>query len=284
MADKQLILGIIGHPVGHSLSPLMHNTAMKHWGMDGCYVPFEVKPKGVAQALSGLRALGVEGVNVTIPHKQAVIEYLDELDPPARAIGAVNTIKFSDSRAVGFNTDGSGFVASLKEDAGQEVQGMTVLLIGAGGAARGIAVKLAMEGAAEIRVANRTVARGRALVEHLRSELSYGAAESVALESSSIGRVLSQTDIVINTTSVGMNGKGGMPISPEGIDEHHLVCDIVYTPLETAFLKECRRRGARTLDGLGMLIHQGDLAFQIWTDKNFPPNIIRDLLIKKLFA
>lgn len=282
MVEKFLVLGIIGCPVGHSLSPLMHNEALRHWGIAGCYVPFEVKPGDIPAAVQGLMALGVGGVNVTIPHKQAVVEHLDELDPVAKAMGAVNTIKFNGSRAVGYNTDGAGFVTSLKEDAGQKVNGKKVLLIGAGGAARGLAVKLAMEGVSELFVVNRTPQKGEALVRHLEASLSYSSAEFVPLKTETVRELLPRVEIVINATSVGMGGGTELPISPEGIDGRHLVCDIVYTPLETLFLKECRQRGARTLDGLGMLIYQGDLAFQIWTGKRFPAVRIRNILVERL--
>ena len=284
MAEGQLVLGIIGYPVGHSLSPLMHNEALRNLGIEGFYVPFEVKPGEVGAALSGLMALGVKGVNVTIPHKQAVLEHLDQLDPVSAATGAVNTIDFDGGRVVGYNTDGAGFVASLREDAGEEVGGKRVLLIGAGGAARGLAVKLAMEGVSEILVINRTPEKGEALVKHLEAELSYTHAEFVPLKNDALKELLPGVDLIINATSVGMGGGDELPINPEGMDDRHLVCDIVYTPLNTPFLEECRRRGARTLDGLGMLIHQGDLAFQIWTGKRFPAGRIRRLLMEKLEA
>ena len=284
MMDNPLVLGIIGHPVGHSLSPLMHGEAMRHWGLEGSYISFDVRPEDIQEAVAGLRALGARGVNVTIPHKQAVMDQLDELDPLAEATGAVNTIRFDGPRAFGYNTDGTGLIASIKADAGESVRGRKVLLLGAGGAARGIAVKLAQDGAAGIMVVNRTTDKGKDLVAHLKKRLSYPSAEFVPLQAEPVKALLPGVDLIINSTSVGMEGEGGLPLSPEGIDERHLVCDIVYRPLETLFLTECRKRGARTLDGLGMLICQGDLAFQIWTGKSFPKEKIRTILIEKLEA
>ena len=282
MPGKHLVLGILGYPVSHSVSPMMHKEALNHWGIEGSYVPFEVKPRDIPAAITGLKALGVKGVNVTIPHKQTVIDHLDELDPVAQSVGAVNTIIFEGDRAIGYNTDGAGFITSLKNDAGEVVEGKKVLLIGSGGAARGLAVKLAMDKAAGIFITNRTPERGIALVGHIRDKLSYPFVEFIRLEASLIRDIIPEVEIVVNATSVGMNGRDGLPVSLEGIDQRHLVCDIVYTPLETDFLKESSERGARTLDGLGMLIHQGDLAFQIWTDKRFPSGKIRSILMKNL--
>jgi len=260
----------------------MHNEAMKSRGIEGCYLPFEVKPEDIPAAVSGLKALRVKGVNVTIPHKQAVIECLDELDPVAEAVGAVNTIKFEGTSTLGYNTDGAGFLASLKRDAGWEIRGKKVLVIGAGGAARGLSVKLALEGASGIEVTNRTPEKGEALVRHLQEGISYFSTRFIPMEPEKIRDCLSRVDIVINSTSVGMGGGNQLPISPEGIESRHLVCDIVYTPLKTAFIRECKKKGAAILNGLGMLIYQGDLAFQIWTGKSFPCEKIRRILTDKL--
>ena len=165
------ILGIIGYPIEHTLSPLMHNIAIKHLGLDYIYLPFEVKKENIAIAVGGLKGLGIKGINVTIPHKESVIPYLDALDDNAKFIGAVNTIKLEDDKLKGYNTDGLGFLKSLKIDAQENAKGKNIIILGAGGAARAIAVQMALEDAKSIIIANRTVERGKELAKYISSKL-----------------------------------------------------------------------------------------------------------------
>ena len=279
------ILGIIGYPISHTLSPLMHNTAIKHLGLDYIYLPFEVKKENIALAIGGLKGLGIGGINVTIPHKESVIPYLDTLDDSAGLIGAVNTIKLEDGSLKGYNTDGLGFLKSLKIDAQEEAKGKNIIILGAGGAARAIAIQMALEGAKGITIANRTVERGIELEGYINSGVKGQGSrviKAVSLNDSSLIEYFKGADIIINTTSVGMKDSD-TPLFPyDYISGRHLVCDIVYKPIETKLLKEASARGARILNGLGMLVYQGSLSFKIWTGHEMPVEIVRKVLMEEL--
>ena len=279
------ILGIIGYPISHTLSPLMHNTAIKHLGLDYIYLPFEVKKENIALAIGGLKGLGINGINVTIPHKESVIPYLDTLDENAKFIGAVNTIKLEDGSLKGYNTDGLGFLKSLKIDAQENTKGKNIIILGAGGAARAIAIQMALEGAKSIIIANRTLERGKKLAKYICSKLKAQSSKllkAVSLNDSSLIGYFREADIIINTTSVGMKN-GDTPLFPyDYISDRNLVCDIVYKPIETKLLKEASARGARILNGLGMLVYQGSLSFKIWTGHEMPVEIVRKVLTEEL--
>ena len=285
------ILGIIGYPISHTLSPLMHNTTIKHIGLDYIYLPFEVKKENIALAIGGLKGLGIKGINVTIPHKESVIPYLDTLDDNARFIGAVNAIKLEDGSLKGYNTDGLGFLKSLKIDAQEEAKGKNIILLGAGGAARAIAIQMALEGAKSITIANRTVERGMELAGYIKSKFTThyrGCPENskfiraVSLNDKALIEYFREADIIINTTSVGMKDSDTPLFLYDYISDRHLVCDTVYKPIETKLLKEASERGARILNGLGMLIYQGSLSFKIWTGHEMPVEIVRKTLMEKL--
>jgi shikimate dehydrogenase len=280
----QQILGIIGYPVSHSLSPLMHNTAIESLGLNYCYHAFEVKPGDIPDAIRGIRAMRIRGINVTIPHKEAVIPLLDEISPETKLMGAVNTISLQGERLIGHNTDGRGFVQSLKLEARVHPRKKNILILGAGGAARGLAIQLASEGASRIVIANRTYQRAEKLSNDLLQKTGYAASTPLPLEDNVIRDCMTDVDIIINTTSIGMKKKDPPVLSYDLLSKRHLVCDIVYHPLETPLLREARKRGARVLNGLGMLIHQGSLSFQIWTGKKFPVDLIRKKLISELTA
>ena len=275
------LYGIFGYPIEHSLSPLMHNTAFAHHHLDAVYLPFAVQPTQIEAAVKAIRALGIHGVNVTIPHKQAVMAWLDELSPEARLIGAVNTIHRQADRLLGYNTDGIGFLRSL-EEAGSDAAGRTVLLLGAGGAARAIAVQLCLGRIHRLCIANRTVARAEALAASLKESFPHADICVVAMAESSLSAHLPDTDIVINATSVGMYPHDHMQFPFAEIGPRHLVCDIVYRPLQTPLLRAAQAQGARTVDGLGMLLHQGAKAFEIWTGRAFPLPLIRTTLLTAL--
>jgi shikimate dehydrogenase len=275
------LYGIFGYPIGHSLSPLMHNTAFAQHGMDAVYLPFAVPPAQIEVAVKAIRALHIRGVNVTIPHKQAVMAWLDELAPEARLIGAVNTIHLCDGRLVGYNTDGIGFLRSL-EGAGSEVAGRTVLLLGAGGAARAIAVQLCLSGIHRLDITNRTRTRAEELAASLKESIPHADISVVSMEGPALAAHLPHIDIVVNATSVGMHPHDGMVLPFASLGPRHLVCDIVYRPLHTPLLQAAQHQGARTVDGLGMLIHQGAKAFEIWTQRSFPIPLIRAKLLEAL--
>lgn len=252
---------IIGHPLGHSLSPVFQAAAFAAAGLDVTYERWETAPADLPARIESLRAPDVLGANVTIPHKEAVIPFLDTLDPDARIVGAVNTIVARDGRLTGHNTDGPGFVRALHEDAAFDVRGARILLLGAGGASRGIAFALARAGAGELVIANRTLSRAERLAAGVASATGVPVRAVPAVECVGFSAV-------VNATSIGMSGgpdPAGTPVALAGADRGTLVVDIVYSPEETPLLREARARGLPALGGLPMLIYQGALAFELWT-------------------
>ncbi|MBI4379378.1 MAG: shikimate dehydrogenase [Nitrospinae bacterium] len=279
------ILGIIGNPIGHTLSPLMHNTAIKHLSLNYIYLPFEVKKENLSIAIRGLKGLEIKGMNITIPYKEDVIQFLDYLEEEAELIGAVNTIKLERGSLKGYNTDGNGFIESLRIDAHEDVRGKNIIIFGAGGAARAIAIKLIVAGAERIIIANRTIERGVKLVEYINSKLSHQNSKflkAISLKDRLLIQYIREADILINTTPVGMKNNLEPLFPYDYLSDRHMVCDIVYRPLKTRLLQEASIRGARILNGLGMLIYQGNLSFKIWTGYEMPIEIVRKILIEEL--
>ena len=274
-----MLYGIFGYPIGHSLSPLMHNTAFAHHGIEAVYLPFAVHPAHIEIAVKSIAALQMGGVNVTIPHKQAVLAWMDELSPEACLIGAVNTIHLRDGRLHGYNTDGIGFLCAL-EEVDCAVAGRTVMLLGAGGAARSIAVQLCLSGIGRLLLANRTRTRAEDLAAFLKQNIPHADISVVTMGESSLAAQLLDTDIVVNATSIGMHPDDPLLLPSTALNPQHLVCDIVYRPLQTPLLRAAQRQGARTVDGLGMLLHQGAKAFEIWTAHAFPLPLIRARLLE----
>ena len=269
------ILGVIGQPVAHSASPAMHNAALEAAGLDFVYVAFAVPAAGVAGVGTAMRALNIRGLNVTVPYKQAVMDFLDEVSPEAQAIGAVNTIDHRDGRLVGHNTDAYGIMASLREDGGLQQLPPKVVLLGAGGAARAILYALLAAGEVEqIALLNRTAARAEALAADL------GAGSRVTVGSVAESQALAEAGLVINATSIGMEPHAGVSPLGDGTGLHDgmVVVDIVYKPAATQLLQQARAAGARTVDGLGMLVHQGARAFELWTGVAPPVEVMRRVI------
>ena len=283
MDGKTTVTGVFGWPVEHSLSPPMHNAAFATLGLNWVYVPFAVRPEELGAAIAGVRALGVRGINVTIPHKGAVIEFLDELDETAAALQAANTIDMSGGKLVGYNTDGPGFVASMRE-IGWSVSGRAATIIGAGGASRSIAAAMLRENVARLSIINRTVAKAEALAELV--SVAGGEAEVLwgGLAGSAAEQHVRDADIVIDCTSVGMypHHEVAPVVAEEWLHEGQLVCDLTYNPLETTLLRAARGRGAEVLDGTGMLVHQGAVAFEQWTGEVAPVAAMRSALLASL--
>ncbi len=275
-------LGIFGWPVSHTLSPAMHNLSLRELGLDYVYLPLAVSPDNLAKGVEGIRALGFRGINVTIPHKEKIIPYIDRLDRLAELTGAVNTIVCEGDILVGYNTDGAGFVESLKETAGISPRGKRVILFGAGGAARGIAVALLSEGIGELMVVNRNIARGDALVSTLRTNFGVGLNIASIPPAELAANIINSADILINATSVGMKNSDSELFDYDIISEKHIVCDIVYRPLNTLLLKKAAQRGAKTVSGLGMLVRQGALSFRLWTGADMPVDKVMRFLEETL--
>jgi shikimate dehydrogenase len=270
------LAGIFGHPVAHSRSPAMHNAAFRRLGLNYVYLPFAVEPSQLSRAVEAIRALGLAGVNVTIPHKERVIPHLDRLTAEARSIGAVNTIVNHGGRLTGHNTDGAGLLAALRARWGFSVRGRSVCLLGAGGAARAVAVTLLGAGVERLVIANRTAARGAALAARLRRQFdrSTAAVRVVALSSVALAHTAAGYDCLINATSVGMRPGDPRLLSPALVRRFPSVCDLVYAPPETRLLKDARAAGCRTMNGLPMLVYQGALSFELWTGRKAPIDVM----------
>jgi shikimate dehydrogenase len=261
---KAELVGVFGHPVAENPTGVMQEAAFRDRGLNWRYLTVEVHPEDLAKAMAGLRAFNMRGVNLTIPHKVAVIQYLDRLSPEAELIGAVNTVVREGDRLIGHNTDGKGFLRSVREDAGVDLKGKRVIFLGAGGAARAMAVELAMAGAGHITIVNRTPARGRELTKQLQEKTPVKA-QFVHWQGEYV--VPPGADILVNATSIGLfpNVNEVPQVAMASIGPDLLVCDVIPNPPQTVFLRTAADRGARTLDGLGMLVYQGAVAFQLWT-------------------
>jgi shikimate dehydrogenase len=269
------VYGILGDPVSHSLSPAMQNAALVAAGVDGVYVPFPVAADDLAATMAGLLAAGVAGLNVTVPHKEAAARLAVSLRPRARACGAANTLIRSAKGWVGDNTDGDGLLAALAEQRFRP-RGKNVLLIGAGGSARSVAHAFARAGTGLLIVANRTPQRAADLVRALRRRDAY-AADLRVLGSSD---VLAGLDLIVNSTSTTLGG-GALPaIAFDATSPTLLCCDLMYGAKPSRFLQQARRAGRRTMDGSGMLLHQGALAFTLWTGKKAPVAVMRRALAR----
>ena len=271
--------GIIGHPVAHSLSPVFQSAAFAACGLDATYERWDTSSEALRGRVVSLSAAGYLGANVTIPHKEAVIPFLDELGGQSARVGAVNTIVNRGGRLYGFNTDGPGFVAALKNEARFDPAGRSILILGAGGAARGIAFALAEAQAGRITIANRSVARA----ERLAGDIAGVASGSIDVTPAP--GAVEAYDCIVNCTSIGMDGGGSEGESPVALDTARpgtLVVDIVYAPEETPLLRDARARGLAVLGGLPMLIYQGGLAFELWTGVAAPIDVMFDAARKAL--
>ena len=275
-------VALIGWPVEHSLSPVMHNAAFKALGIDWRYELFPVPPGQLGAAVADLHAGGCRGANVTLPHKSAIMAYLDKIDDAARAIGAVNTIAVRGTRLAGYNTDGPGFLRALRE-AGLEPAGRRALVLGAGGAARAVVYALAQAGCS-VTVFNRTVAHAAELARNLNGLGLGGAVSTVPGEAALRALDLAPFDLLVNATVAGMWPNCGESPWPAGLalPSHWSVFDLVYNPLETRLLGEARQAGARAVNGLGMLVWQGALAFELWTGQAPPVGLMRAAAVEAL--
>jgi shikimate dehydrogenase len=269
---KTRLCGIIGNPVEHSLSPAMHNAAYEQLGLNFAYLAFRVTD--VEGAIRAVRALDIRGLSVTVPHKVAVIPFLDEIDPVAKSIGAVNTVVNDGGRLKGYNTDWTGFVRSL--EAHVPAAGRRVALLGAGGAARAIAFGLKAKGAT-LTILNR--AEELALARDLAAEIGCPFGDLSKLDA------VGAADIVVNATSVGMAPlQEKVPVDPSALRREQVVVDIVYNPMETRFLREAAARGCRTVPGYEMLLLQGVTQFELWTGTAAPVDLMRSVLKERLSA
>lgn len=271
------LTGLFGDPVEHTLSPAMHNAAFTALGLNFVYVPFRVPKEALGSAVTAVRALGLAGVNVTVPHKEEVLPYLDHVSEEASLIGAVNTIVNENGQLKGYNTDARGFMRAVRET-GFDAQGREAVVIGAGGAARAVCAALALAGVKRIAIFNRTYARGEALAAEVAAATGV---ETEALVWEELGRsgtgVLRAAEIVVQTTTLGMHpDEEGCPlVSGEAFRPGQLAVDLIYNPPQTRFLRLAAAAGAATQNGLAMLLHQGAAAFELWTKCTAPLEVMR---------
>lgn len=274
---KAELVGVFGFPVAENPTIVMQEAGFQALGLNWRYLTIEVRPEQLADAMRGLRAMNFAGINLTIPHKVAVIQHLDGLSQEAELIGAVNTVVRTGDRYIGHNTDGKGFVGSVRDDASLDPAGQRVVFLGAGGAARAMAVEMALAGASQITIVNRTPQRGQELVK-LLNERTPAQAEFVHWQSDYT--VPAEAGILVNATSIGLfPDVTALPaVDLDNIRPGLLVCDVIPNPPRTAFLQAAEARGARTLDGLGMLVGQGAIAFKMWTGEDAPVDVMHRAL------
>lgn len=275
------VLAILGHPIGHSLSPLMQNAALEVLGLPFVFIPFAVSPDDLPTAIAGLKSLGVAGFNVTVPHKKSVVPLLDEIDPSARMIGAVNTVKNDNGRFIGYNTDAPGFLQSLREELSFQPQGASVLIIGAGGAARAALHALAAAGIKSVTVANRAEMRARVFCGNFKDSFPNVDMESSDLSLLANEASLSSFDLLVNTTSVGLDGSAFTHFAPAS---SLVAYDMVYGVKPTPFVQAIRNAGGSAVNGYGMLAAQGEKAFHIWTGVAPPAGLMKKILMEAVCA
>ncbi|NLT94481.1 MAG: shikimate dehydrogenase [Clostridia bacterium] len=278
-------IAIVGNPLGHTLSPLMHNYFFRSLGLNNIYIPLTVEEKELSGAIKGLWSLGFKGANITIPFKEKAMEYLAEVSEEARLIGAVNTLVWTPHGFRGENTDGRGFLKFLQEEKRWLPRHKKALILGAGGSARAISTILALKGIDKITIANRTLVKAQIIADKIVSHIGTPV-EIINWEEKKLKKMVNDADIIINTTPLGMKPfiDACPPINTEWLGKGQLVVDIIYNPLMTRFLAEAFSKGCDTANGLGMLIYQGALAFEHWTGQKPPLEGVRELLEKELLG
>ena len=274
-------IALFGYPLSHSISPAFQQAALDSLSIEASYTARPTPPEGLASEVDRLRADDHLGANVTIPHKELIRQYLDGLDPWAETVGAVNTIVKKDGRLVGHNTDGYGFLRSLEERGGFSPEGKSVLLLGAGGAARAAVFALAERGAGTVLIANRTAERGSALAQDVRGR----SLEVDSIPLAEAREAARRVDLIVNATSMGMEpgpNAGLSPLESRDINPQAVVYDMVYTPQQTPLMKAARQAGAKVLGGLWMLVYQGAAAFEMWTSREAPVDLMYEAGLRAL--
>ena len=282
-------LGIIGHPIGHSISPRFQQAALDSLAVDAEYRAYAVPPGDVGDFVNSLRADGVMGINVTVPHKEAVMPFLDEIDDWAAEAGAVNTIVNRNGRLRGYNTDGYGFLRALRESGGLEPAGQRALILGAGGSARGVVQALLRAGVARLDIANRTLARAESLAELAAAAAVPAAAIPLepAPESALLADAATSANLIVNCTSLGMRhgpDETASPLAAAQIPSTALVYDLVYNPMRTPLLRAAEQAGAPTLGGISMLVYQGAASFELWLERPAPVSVMMDAALDAMRA
>ncbi len=273
------IYGIFGHPVKHSLSPDMHNSAFSELGLNSVYVAFDIEPENIGEATNAIRAMGIKGINITIPHKQTIIPFLDEVSPDATLTGAVNTVKNEEGKLSGFNTDVGGFLRAIREDLDFSPEDNTLFLIGAGGAARAVLSAFCMNGGAIVYIADILKDKAIELADQFKGNFENIRIETIEMEDKdTVSEKFSEADILVNASPAGMDGVGSHDIPLTSLKKSAVVYDLVYKPQNTKLLTDVRELGHKASGGLTMLLYQGAESFEIWTGETAPVAVMRKAL------
>jgi shikimate dehydrogenase len=282
--DPPIRLGVFGDPVAHSLSPQMQNAALKHCRIDMQYVRFQISPDELCEALKLIRDLKFVGVNLTVPHKIAALELVDHLEESAKSIGAVNAVK-NNGKLHGLNTDGRGFARAIREEFVVDLRDLRVMILGAGGAARAIAMQCAKENCERLVIANRTLEKGKKLADELRDFFAgprvlgpVARLQAIAWDEAAFRFQIGNVDLIVNATPLGLNRSDPSPIPTRLLAPHLMVYDTIYSERRTPFVSAAVEAGARGANGLSMLLHQGALAFEIWFGREAPLDVMRKAL------
>ncbi len=283
--DPPIRLGVFGDPVAHSFSPQMQNAALKQCKIDMQYARFQISTDELSEALQQVRELDFVGVNLTVPHKIAALASIDEVDPDTKRIGAVNTIKIDNGKLRGFNTDGKGFARAIREEFSVDLRDLRLMILGAGGAARAIALQCAKESCERLVIANRTFEKAKKLTDELRDLFAgprvlgpVARLQAIAWEESAFRFQIANVDLIVNATSLGLNRNDPPPIPARLLAPHLMIYDTVYSQHRTPFISAAIESGARAANGLSMLLHQGALAFEIWFGREAPIDAMRKAL------
>ncbi len=273
------IYGIFGHPVKHSLSPNMHNSAFNELGLDSVYVAFDIDPENIEQATNSIRVMGIKGINITIPHKQTIMPFLDEIAPDAKLTGAVNTVKNEDGKLSGFNTDVGGFLRAIREDLDFNPEGKTLFLTGAGGAARAVLSAFCMNRGSVVYIADIISEKAVELANQFKSNFENITFETINIENKElVSEKFKEADILVNASPAGMDGVGSLDIPLSSLNKNAVVYDLVYKPQNTKLLTDAKELGHKASGGLSMLLYQGAESFEIWTGENAPVDVMKKAL------
>lgn len=283
--DSPIRLGVFGDPVAHSLSPQMQNAALKHYQLGMQYARFQISAADLAEALTKLRDLDFVGVNLTVPHKIAAMSLLDEVDPEAKRMGAVNVITIQNGNLHGFNTDGRGFSRAVREEFSVDLRDLRVMILGAGGGARAIAMQCAKEDCERLVIANRTLEKAKRLTDELRSFFAgprvlgpVARLQAIGWEENAFRFQIANVDLIVNATPVGLHRSDHSPIPSRLLAPHLMILDMIYSEQRTPLIAAAHGAGARAANGLSMLLHQGALAFELWFEREAPIEVMRAAL------
>ena len=283
MSDR-IQYAVLGHPIGHSLSPAMHNAAFKALGLDAEYNAIDITPENLMHELSVMHEKKFGGVNLTIPLKETAFHNLKNLDDSARRLGAVNTVEFLKNDMRGYNTDGYGFLHAIKEAFNITAKDLSVFILGSGGAGRAVAITCANEGAGQIILTDIQAERSQQLLNEMSSISSESKVKTISSDLETWKNICKDADLIVQATPVGMKENDPSLLDSSAFTKNHMVFDLIYMYPETVFMKAAKPSGAKTANGLGMLLHQGARAFSIWTGKEAPVSVMRDVLEKEVYG